>query len=299
MTFNRRTFLKSTTGLAVASLSGFSFNKPKQHLSFSTLGCPKWPLSKIVQVAAAEKYEGVEIRGIEGELYLPKRPEFSTSIAETRARFADNNLKICNLGSSATLHYNDEAKWQKSLDEAKSFIDLAQQLSCPYVRVFPNELPKDQDREKTIDLISERLLSLGKYAQGTKVTVLLESHGQVIWKDVLLRIMKQAEHPNVGLIWDIFNMWSITKESPTEVYNMLKKYIRHTHIKDGSMVDGKPVYTFVGKGIAPLKEAIGVLKADGYAGYYSLEWEKMWHPEIAEPELAFADYPQAMRNLLK
>ena len=22
---------------------------------------------------------------------------------------------------------------------------------------------------------------------------------------------------------------------------------------------------------------------DGYKGYYSFEWEKLWHPEIAEP----------------
>lgn len=299
MTTTRRTFLKSTVSLAGAAALGFTNKRNKPKLSFSTLGCPKWPLSKIIQTAVVEKYQAVEIRGLEGELFLPKRSEFSTSIAQTKARFADNNLKICNLGSSANLHYADPVKWQKSLDEAKSFIDLAQQLSCPYVRVFPNDLPKDQDRDQTINMISERLLDLGKYAQTANVTVLLESHGQVIWKDVLLRIMQQAEHPNVGLIWDVFNMWSITKESPTEVYKTLKKYIRHTHVKDGSMIAGKPAFTFVGKGEAPLREAIGLLKSDGYTGYYSLEWEKMWHPEIAEPELAFADYPKAMRSLFK
>lgn len=47
---------------------------------------------------------------------------------------------------------------------------------------------------------------------------------------------------------------------------------------------------------APLKEAIDALKTGGYAGYYSLEWEKMWHPEIPEPELAFADYPKAIQK---
>lgn len=297
MKSTRRTFLKTSIGLAATLSLGPALPRPR--LAFSTLGCPKWSLEQIVKTAASEKYEGVEIRGLQGELFLPKRPEFSSSIAETKTRFADNDLKICNLGSSANLHYADAVKWQKSLDEAKSFIDLAQQLSCPYVRVFPNDLPKDQDREQTINLISERLLDLGKYAQTANVTVLLESHGQVIWKDVLLRIMQQTEHSNVGLIWDIFNMWSITKEPPIEVYKTLKKYIRHTHIKDGSMIDGKPVFTFIGKGKAPLLEAIDVLRADGYTGYYSLEWEKMWHPEIPEPELAFADYPKAMRKLLK
>lgn len=296
MTTTRRTFLKTAVGLAGASALGFRPRKTKPRLAFSTLGCPTWPLSKIVKTAVDEGYEAVEIRGLEKEMYLPKRPEFSTAIAETRRLFADSNLKICNLGSSANLHYADPVKRQKNMDEAKRFIDLANQLTCPYVRVFPNDLPKDQDRQQTIDLISENLLGLGQYAKNANVTVLLESHGEVLWKYILLQIMQKAEHPNVGLIWDIFNMWSITKESPADVYQTLKKYIRHTHIKDGSMVAGKPAYTFIGKGEAPLKEAIDALKADGYSGYYSFEWEKMWHPEIPEPELAFADYPKAIQS---
>ena len=35
----------------------------------------------------------------------------------------------------------------------------------------------------------------------------------------------------------------------------------------------------------------------GYDGYYSLEWEKMWHPEIEEPEVAFPQYVEYMRKL--
>ncbi|GAB3985607.1 sugar phosphate isomerase/epimerase [Spirosoma daeguense] len=294
----RRTFLKTSIGLAGATTLGFSFADKQPRLAFSTLGCPKWTLDQILKTASSEGYEAIEIRGIQGELFLPKCPEFSTptKIAETRKRFTDSNVKVCNLGASTNLHIMDPAKREKNMDEARQFIDLAQQLSCPYVRVFPNDLPKNQDREQTINLISEGLSELGHYAQKANVTVLLESHGEVIWKDILLRIMKQAEQPNVGLIWDIFNMWSVTKEPPKEVYQTLKKYIRHAHIKDGKLVDGKPHYTFVGQGEAPLKEAIDSLKEGGYAGYYSFEWEKMWHPEIAEPELAFADYPKSIRR---
>ncbi|GAB3267145.1 sugar phosphate isomerase/epimerase [Larkinella harenae] len=293
----RRTFLQTTLGLAGATMLGFSAREAKPRLAFSTLGCPKWPLEQIIKTAVTEGYEAIEIRGIQGELFLPKCPEFGSParIAETRAKFANSKLKICNLGASTALHHADTTKRQKNLDEARQFIDLAHALSCPYVRVFPNDLPKDQDREQTINLISDGLLELARHAKGSNVTVLLESHGEVIWKDVLLRIMKQAENPNVGLIWDIYNMWSVTKEPPAEVYSTLRKYIRHVHLKDGRRVDGKPQYTFLGKGEAPLQEAIGALRKGGYTGYYSLEWEKMWHPEIAEPELAFADYPKAIK----
>jgi sugar phosphate isomerase/epimerase len=295
---SRRIFLKNTMALAAISTLDLPLKRNKPKLAFSTLGCPKWSVSEIISTAVAQGYQAVEIRGLQGELYLPKCPEFNSpeQIAKTRKQFADKKIKICNLGASTALHHLDPEKRQKNLDEAMRFIDLAQQLECPYVRVFPNDLPKDQDREKTINAIGEGLLELGKYAEKANVTVLLESHGEVIWKDILHRIMKQAEHPNVGLIWDIFNMWSVTKEPPKEVYATLKKYIRHTHIKDGRLVNGKPEYTFVGQGVAPLTEAINALKSGGYNGYYSFEWEKMWHPEIPEPEVAFADYPKSIKK---
>ena len=36
-------------------------------------------------------------------------------------------------------------------------------------------------------------------------------------------------------------------------------------------------------------EAIDMfIKKGGYKGYDSFEWEKLWHPGIEEPELAFA-----------
>ena len=40
---------------------------------FSTLGCPEWSFSDIISVASDLQYDGIEIRGILGELYAPPR----------------------------------------------------------------------------------------------------------------------------------------------------------------------------------------------------------------------------------
>ena len=68
---------------------------------------------------------------------------------------------------------------------------------------------------------------------------------------------------------------------------------------DGRVVDGKEQYLFLGQGDSPIFDAIKILYDDGYKGFYSFEWEKLWHPEIAEPELALADYPKAMARFFK
>lgn len=299
-TYSRRAFLQNTAGLLAltAGASSFALKKRKPLLSFSTLGCPDWTFQQIAQFASQHGYKGLEIRGIQRELFLPKCKEFSTpeAIAASRRLVKENGLKFVNLGSSAAMHHSNSTERQKNLDEAKRFIDLAAALDCPYIRVFPNDFPKDQERDATIDLITKGLLELGDYAKNTGVTVLMESHGQVVHSTDLERIMTASTHPNVGLIWDIVNMWNVTKEAPTAVYGKLKKFIRHTHIKDLKHVAGKEQYTLLGQGETPVFEGINTLRNDGYKGYYSFEWEKLWHPEIAEPEVALADYPKVMQQ---
>ncbi len=279
---------------------GFSFKTKASLLSFSTLGCPDWPFEKIVSFAAANKYKGIEVRGILRELDLTKSPIFNTreSRSKTLALMKDNGLSFVDLGSSATLHFREGAERQKNLDEGRRFIDLAAQLECPCIRVFPNNFPKEQEKQETINLIVKGMLELADHAKGSKVKVLVESHGDLVWISDLETVMKATEHEHTGMIWDITNMWTVTKESPADAYSRLEKYIHHTHIKDAKMVDGKPQYVLLGKGEVPIFEAIDLLVKNKYKGYYSFEWEKLWHPEIQEPEIALADYPAAISEHL-
>jgi len=299
--FTRRKFLQSSSVLGAAVIAGSAFTNKRAlpRLSFSSLGCPNWSFDEMVNFAAAHGYQGIELRGIQKELELDKCKEFSDAqhISSTLALLKQKGLQLVDLGSSCNLHIADTTERKKNLDEAKRFIDLAQQTGCPYIRVFPNNLPKEQDRRATIDLITQGLAELGGYAKNTNVTVLMETHGDLVHSEDLETIMQHASQPHTGLVWDVANMWTITKEPPQIVYAKLKKYIRHAHIKDAKLLAGdKLEYRLLGQGDVPIFEAIDLLYNDGYTGYYSFEWEKLWHPEIAEPEIALADYPEAMKR---
>ena len=297
---NRKDFLQTSGLLLAMAMTGSSFEVKKRMplLSFSTLGCPDWTFPQIIDFAADNHFKGIEVRGILRELELTKCQEFSTpgNIASTNRQMKDKGLRFSDLGSSAQMHHQDATERKKNLDEAKRFIDLAQKIDCPNVRVFPNNLPKDVDRNVTIDLIIKGLAALSDYAKGSNVTVLLESHGELVYTADLLHIMQSAANKNVGIVWDIVNMWSVTKEPPAVVYAALKPYIHHTHIKDLKVTGGKEQYTFLGEGETPIFEAIDLLYNSGYKGYYSFEWEKLWHPEIEAPEKAIAQYAKVMRE---
>ena len=73
-------------------------------------------------------------------------------------------------------------------------------------------------------------------------------------------------------------------------------------MKDSLPVSGKPKeerhYVLTGAGEIPVKETVLVLARNAYKGYYCFEWEKRWHPDIEDPEVAFPHYAKTMRQYL-
>src|SRR5882672_1355265 len=200
--YNRKEFLQTSAILAAGSMipSLLHPSAPDLKLSFSTLGCPDWTFAQAVDFAAAHGYQGIELRGILRELDLTKRTEFidDEHRKSTLQLMKEKNLKFVCLGSSTNLHIADAKERKKNLDDGKRFIDLAQQLECPFVRVFPNSLPKDQDRNATLERIGSGLSELGEYAKDKDVAVLMETHGDLVHTEDLEKVMAIANHSHTG-----------------------------------------------------------------------------------------------------
>ena len=105
----------------------------------------------------------------------------------------------------------------------------------------------------------------------------------------LLELMRLADSPNVAILWDAHHTF-VGGEQPEDTVAQLGKYIRHTHLKDSVPSGTDRKYVLTGTGEVPVKRQVAALARIGYKGYYSFEWEKRWHPEIEEPEVAFAQY---------
>lgn len=267
-------------------------------LAFSTLGCPDWSAERVARVAAELGYDGVEIRGFGGRLDIEQMPEFGEGLARTRALFRDAGLEICCLSTSVTLSAKDRAERRVLVDRARRAIEIAAGLGCPYVRVFGGHIPPGESRADAADDIAQALTALGGTADTVGVTVVLETHDDFNLGKDAADVVDRVSGPGVGILWDILHPYRCG-EALTDTLNYLGSHIRHVHIKDAlnlSAAGFQPV--LLGEGDMPVREAVRLLRQIGYTDYLSLEWEKKWHPEIPDPEVAFPQYVEQMREIL-
>jgi sugar phosphate isomerase/epimerase len=309
---NRRQFLQIVSSMALAPMvlgrarAGATIaaeTKPSQiPLAFSTLGCPAWEWKKILDFGTQHGFSAIELRGLEGKLDLPAHPIFAADrIEQTKKEIRASNLKIACVSSSAQMYVEDPAKRATQLADARRFIDLAAALGAPYVRVFGGKADSDKSPapdDATKARVAAGLRELGTYAGPRNVTVIIESHDHFTASATLKDVLHAADSEHVALLWDAHHTFATSNEDPEFTVKQLGPWIRHTHLKDstGSGEDRK--YVLTGRGNVPIQRQIEALRSIGYKGFYCFEWEKLWHPDIDDPEIAIADYAHVVGQCL-
>ncbi len=263
--------------------------------SFSTLGCPTWNWGEIIAAAADLKYDGVEVRGVRGELYAPNIKYFQDdNIEETKKHLHELNVEIACLTTACYLF--DQSNQSVMLQMGKDYIDLAQKLAVPSIRVLGDLDAKPSDNID-IAFVAENLKTLAKYAAGKEVYVLLESNG--IFGDTakLAALLAEVNEPQAGALWDVNHPYHFFAESVEESYNNLKPYLRHLHMKDSAKENGQIVYKMMGFGDIPNDQILKQLISDNFTGYVSLEWVKRWNKNLTEPGIVFPHFIDYVRDI--
>jgi sugar phosphate isomerase/epimerase len=295
VTFSRRLSRDRTSG---ENSDDELICEPKMKLAFSTLGCPQWELDRIVQAAIDLGYEGIELRALGGELNLLGRPEFQPhSIEATRRRLGERNLSVCCVDTSCAFHSRDAAERSAQVEIAVRHCELAAALGATLVRIFPDKIQPGASREETRDNIAACLGEVARRAAG-EVRIGLETHGDFARGREAAEIARLADHPKVALIWDVAN--ALAAGDPIEeTAREVAPYLAHVHLRDARAIEGREHWlpVLAGRGAVSFAEAVEALRKLGYDGFISFEWEKYWHPEIEEPDVALPDFAIAIRQI--
>lgn len=262
-------------------------------LSFTTLGCPDWSFARILDEAVAIGFNGIEIRGLDGEMLAENISAFKPGRQqETLGKLSDHGLEIIGFGTSVSFH--DAAKTEEMLAQGRTAIDVCHTMGIPAIRIFGDKISAPEDEPKITDQVVSGAEALCAYAEGTGVDVLLEIHGDFNTLESVCPLVQRIGYKSFGLLWDIEHSDKIYGDSFKTFYEPLKNYIKHVHIKDHKREAGKFTLCRIGEGDIPIGEIVRTMLHDGYTGYFSLEWEKKWHPELPEPEIAFRDFIRVM-----
>lgn len=263
-------------------------------ISFSTLACPNWTLNEILTAAKDLGYDGIEIRGLGDELFAPALKLFDEkNLDKTRGKFEALNLGIAILSSAAPL--GEPLKSLSALDEARAYAALAGKLGVRYIRVLFTPAPSPAGGDTK--LFTGAFTALCNECKALNVTPLVETNGLFSDTALLKEVFEAVGSANKGILWDVNHTFRYNGESVDTTVGRIGKYIRHVHLKDSVMTDGKPVYKMVGYGDVPVFEAVKKLNSLGYSGYYSLEWVKRWEKELEEPGIVLAHFIDALRSL--
>jgi len=266
-------------------------------LAFTTLGNPDWSFDRTLSEARRLGFEAIEIRGVEGKMLAQEITQFfPKNKAETHRKLIEHNLKICGFGTSVSFHEPDRLDFM--IIEGKTAIDVCERMGIPFIRVFGDKICEQSIRNEVIQRTIKGIRELCIYASNKNVKVILETHGDFNTIENVMDVANELkDSPEFGILWDIAHSDRSYGDEYIEFYKQIRPFISHVHIKDHLRNDGKFNLCLVGKGDIPIRQIIRTLISDGYSGYMSLEWEKKWHPQLEEPEIAYPGYVEFMRGI--
>ena len=142
-----------------------------------------------------------------------------------------------------------------------------------YIRMFSFFMPEGEDPSLHRDEVMRRLEALCQAARQHRPDILLLHENESdIYGDTPVRckdIFETVGAENLRLTLDPANFVACGVKPFTEAYPALKPWLHYVHVKDKESPKGKVVVA--GEGSAEWRELLGALKADGYAGFFSLE----------------------------
>lgn len=172
-------------------------------------------------------------------------------------------------------------KRQQQIDSTKKWIEHAEILGAPVIRIFAGHAQKDVSAEETHKLMVAGIEECCEYAGQHGVFLALENHGgPTATADGLMKLVNAVKSPWFGVNLDTGNFQS------DDVYGDLARVAKYS-----VNVQVKVVINQKGKKEATDFQRIAkILRDAGYRGYVVLEYE-----EEEDPRTACGEYLERMR----
>ena len=240
-----------------------------------------------VRKAAECGAQGIQVYSTHGEmapenLSPEKRREFLKLVK-------DNGLIISalcgDLGGGGFIHKDLN---KERVEKSKRILDLAKDLETDIVTTHIGVVPSDPNHNR-YKIMQEACHELAEYADSIDAHFAVETGPET--SAVLKGFLDSLNSTGVGVNLDPANLVMVTGDDPVQAVHNLKKYIVHTHAKDGKQIfyrDPEIVYGIkkdvivtddsflevpLGEGSVDFPKYLAALEEIGYNGFLTIERE--------------------------
>jgi len=252
--------LEDTTALKV-SLNAFSLNGP--------LSSGKMTIEDMLTFCASKGFLAVDITAY----YFPGYPVVPSGdyLYKIKRKAFSLGLEISGTGVRNDFTEPDPAKRKQSVTLVKNWIEAAEKIGAPVIRIFSgNQKPAGYTREQIFSWMIKDIQECIDYGKSNGVVVAIQNHDDFIkTADDALQFFDVIKSEWFGLILDT---GSYRVGDP---YKEIEKTVRHAvnwQIKEKVFIEGKEVDV-------DMPRLINIIKASGYRGYIPLETLGAGDPE--------------------
>ena len=183
------------------------------------------------------------------------------------------------------------------IEKSKRIIDLAKDLETDVVTTHIGVVPGDKNHER-YKIMQEACYELSRYADSIDAHFAIETGPET--SETLKDFLDSLDSTGVAVNLDPANLVMVTGDDPVKAVHNLKKYIVHTHAKDGNkLADGNPEFIYgvvhpvpeelrgvkyfeevpLGTGSVDFPAYLKALEEIGYRGFLTIEREVGDNPE--------------------
>lgn len=259
-------------------------------LSFSTNGWHDYSWNDFLKIAAGNKFVGIEIHDILSEKFSGNGAPFSKeNILSTARKLSDYGITIPCIDTVCNIA--DKTKIKENIDEILMVIAKAEALKTEYVRIHAcSEVNTEEEFITCEEVLNKTLPTAEKFG----IRLLIETTGLFADTSKLRDMLNIFASDYLGALWDIHHTCRYKNEDPETTIQNLGAYIKHIHLKDSVMNDGKVSYCLLGEGNLPVEDMFAALNSVNYEGFYSFECFPDWLEELGAEEIVFPHFVSFM-----
>ena len=258
-------------------------------LSFSTRGWEKLGWQGICQVAEENRFQGIEVYDVDQNVFQGDEAPFADGrAASTVRKLNERGLSVALVACPVNLA--DAEKINDNIARVRRYIDIARRLKTPYVRVYA----EGEADDKAIGSVCSVIGNVLEEAYRAGIAILIETTGIFADTGRLRGVLNQFASDALGALWELDAPYREAGESAEKTITNLGAYVRHVHMIDSRVEDGKIVNCLMGEGDMPMKDVFGALRSINYDGFCSFEWLPYWMPELDDAEIIFPHYVNYM-----